>query len=221
MEEYKKLFISLCIEKEIIKFGDFTLKSRIKSPYFFNSGCFSNSRVIREVGQCLAEAIIKSNIPHDMIFSPAYKGIPLLVATCCQLYNSFTIDVPFSFNRKEEKKHGEGGNIVGSPLKGKILLIDDVMTAGTAIGQSVEIINNHQAELTGIMVLLDRQEVIMGDKTTIEMIKEKYNVPVHSLITLKDIINYLENEKSSHENIQTLIKHYQLNQEKIGKIERC
>ncbi|MFT4862333.1 MAG: orotate phosphoribosyltransferase, partial [Pseudohongiellaceae bacterium] len=192
MQQFQVEFLEFVIKNEILKFGEFTLKSGRVSPYFFNAGLFNTGEKIAFLARSYAFAIASSRIDFDVIFGPAYKGIPLAATTAMALASEHAMDKPFCFNRKEAKDHGEGGSIVGAPLTGRALIIDDVITAGTAIREAVEILATNGADLCGIAVAMDRQEKGTAEKSAIQEIEENYKVPVVSIITLKDIINYLE-----------------------------
>ncbi|MCI0505403.1 MAG: orotate phosphoribosyltransferase [Gammaproteobacteria bacterium] len=194
MEKYQKEFLDFAIEIGVLKFGDFTLKSGRKSPYFFNSGLFNSGRCLARLGSFYAQAITRSNMKFDMIYGPAYKGIPLASAMAIALANDYEIDVPYAFNRKEVKDHGEGGIIVGSPLKGKVLIIDDVISAGTSVRESIDIINAQGATPAGVIIALDRQEVGKTDKTAIQEVEKEFGITVVSIVCLGDLINYLEQQ---------------------------
>lgn len=196
MEEYQKKFLDNAFTSQALKFGTFTLKSGRQSPYFFNLGVFSTGKLISTLAVAYAEAIKNSGIEFDILFGPAYKGIPLAAITVSKLAE---IDperygeVGFSYNRKEKKDHGEGGSIVGSSLKNKrILIIDDVITAGTAISEAFTIIEKEQGQVVGCIIALDRQEAITdnGESTT-QVVSKKYNIPVSSIVSLDDIVAYL------------------------------
>lgn len=192
MQEYQKKFIEFCIQNQVIKFGTFTLKSGRISPYFFNAGLFNTGETISQLGKFYAAAIKNFNIKFDILFGPAYKGIPLAVTTAIALAEQYNINKPFCFNRKIAKDHGEGGNLVGAPLQGKTLIIDDVITAGTSINESVTIINNNHAEFCGVCIALDRQEKGQQELSAIQEIEQNYKVKVISIITLKNLISYVE-----------------------------
>jgi orotate phosphoribosyltransferase len=191
MQQFQVEFLEFVIKNDILKFGEFTLKSGRVSPYFFNAGLFNTGEKIAFLARAYGAAIAASELDYDVIFGPAYKGIPLAATTAMALASEHATDKPFCFNRKEAKDHGEGGSIVGAPLTGRALIIDDVITAGTAIREAVEILVANGAELCGIAVAMDRQEKGTGEKSAIQEIEENYNVPVVSIITLQDIINYL------------------------------
>lgn len=192
MQGYQKEFIEFVIDNDILRFGEFTLKSGRKSPYFFNAGLFNTGAKLAFLARCYAAAILDARMDFDVMFGPAYKGIPLAATTSATLAVEHGLDRPYCFNRKEVKDHGEGGLIVGAPLKGRVLLIDDVITAGTAIGEAVEIINGVGASLAGIVVAMDRQEKGKGEHSTIQEISSTYNVPIACIICLQDIIDYLD-----------------------------
>ncbi|MDD2342342.1 MAG: orotate phosphoribosyltransferase [Tolumonas sp.] len=194
MKAYQREFIEFALEKQVLKFGEFTLKSGRKSPYFFNAGLFNSGRDLAKLGRYYAAALVDSAINYDVLFGPAYKGIPIASATAVQLAELHDQDVPWCFNRKEAKDHGEGGNLVGSPLKGRIMLVDDVITAGTAIRESMDLIQANNAELAGVLIALDRQEKGKGELSAIQEVQRDYNAPVIAIITLGDLISYLETQ---------------------------
>lgn len=194
MESYRKTFIDLALAHQVLRFGDFTLKSGRNSPYFFNAGQFNTGESLKILGECYAAAIMQSPISFDILFGPAYKGIPLATATAIALFEQFQRNTPYCFNRKEAKDHGEGGIIVGAPLRGKALIIDDVVTAGTAIRESLQIIQDANATVAGIIVALDRQEKGQGELSAIQEIETTLQVNVTSIITFSHIMEYIENE---------------------------
>lgn len=194
MKAYQREFIEFALEKQVLKFGEFTLKSGRKSPYFFNAGLFNSGRDLAKLGRYYAAALVDSGIFYNVLFGPAYKGIPIASATAVQLAELHDQDVPWCFNRKEAKDHGEGGNLVGSPLKGRIMLVDDVITAGTAIRESMDLIHANGAELAGVLIALDRQEKGKGELSAIQEVQRDYNAPVIAIITLGDLISYLETQ---------------------------
>lgn len=179
------------LEIGALKFGEFTLKSGRISPYFFNAGAFNMGEHLSKLGGFYAQAIIESGLSFDVLFGPAYKGIPLATATAMSLNDGFDKNVPYSFNRKEAKDHGEGGNIVGHALEGDILIIDDVITAGTAIGEAMEIISANGAKAKGVIVAVDRQERGKGDKSAIQEVEENFGIQVLSIVGLSHLIDYL------------------------------
>ena len=189
---HSKEFIQFALEQNILSFGEFTLKSGRISPYFYNAGKFNTGKLLQRLGHYYAEAIVNANIEYDVLFGPAYKGIPLVCAVAMSLANDFNIDVPYCFNRKEVKDHGEGGNIVGAPLQGRVLIIDDVITAGTAFREAKEIIEQHGAVVAGIAIALDRQERGQGKLSAIDEIKKEYQLPVVSIVSLQDLLIYCD-----------------------------
>ena len=193
MLNYQKQFLDFVINKQILRFGDFTLKSGRQSPYFFNAGLFNTGHALAFLGRSYASAIRHADIPYDVLFGPAYKGIPLVAAASVALSEHFAQDVPYCFNRKEAKDHGEGGTIVGAPLAGRVLVIDDVITAGTAIREVMTLIKQAGAEAAGVVVALDREERGQGELSAIGEIRQQYGIPVASIISLGQIIHYLEN----------------------------
>ena len=192
MEAYQSEFIELARQYEVLKFGEFTLKSGRVSPYFFNAGAFSSGRALATLGRCYARCIVDAGIDFDVLLGPAYKGIPLASATAVALADHHGRDVPFAYNRKEAKTHGEGGLLVGAPLKGKVLVIDDVITAGTAVREVITMIADAGAELAGVAIGLNRQERGAGDLSAIQEVEKTHNVPVISIIDMSHIIEYLE-----------------------------
>ena len=192
MEQYQKDFVDFTLETGVLKFGEFTLKSGRVSPYFFNAGLFNTGSHLSELGKFYAQAIEASDLKFDVLFGPAYKGIPLASAASIALNDSFNRNVPYSFNRKEAKDHGEGGSIVGHPLEGDILIIDDVITAGTAIHEAQEIIQSSGATAKGVIVALDRQEKGKGELSAIQEVEKVFRIRVLSIISLTHIIDYLK-----------------------------
>ncbi|CAO95108.1 orotate phosphoribosyltransferase [Erwinia tasmaniensis] len=191
MKAWQRQFIEFAINKQVLKFGEFTLKSGRKSPYFFNAGLFNTGRDLALLGRFYAQALVDSGIDFDLVFGPAYKGIPIATTTVVALADHYDRDVPYCFNRKEAKDHGEGGTLVGSPLQGKIMLVDDVITAGTAIRESMEIIAAHRAKLAGVLISLDRQERGSGAISAIQEVERDYGCKVISIITLNELVAYL------------------------------
>tara|TARA_R110001583_G_scaffold30866_2_gene106164 strand:- start:19525 stop:20166 length:642 start_codon:yes stop_codon:yes gene_type:complete len=192
VKKYQKEFIEFAIEKEVLKFGEFTLKSGRISPYFFNAGLFNTGRDLARLGRFYAAALQDANIEYDLLFGPAYKGIPIATTTAVALANDYDLDLPYCFNRKEAKTHGEGGSLVGSELTGKVMLVDDVITAGTAIRESMDIINAHHAELAGVLIALDRQEKGKAELSAIQEVERDYDAKVISIVQLADVVSYLE-----------------------------
>ncbi len=192
MANLQQQFLELALEREVLRFGEFTLKSGRTSPYFFNAGLFNTGGALARLGRFYAAALTDAGIHFDLLFGPAYKGIPLAAVTAAALYDEHGIDTPYAFNRKEAKTHGEGGSIVGAPLAGKVMVIDDVITAGTAIRESVEIIHAAGAELAGVIVALDRQERGQGELSAIGEVEREFGVPVISIATVADLMTLLE-----------------------------
>ena len=195
---YKKEFIEFIIQTDALTFGDFTLKSGRISPYFFNAGLFNQAKSLSALGQFYASAIMDKKLDFDLLFGPAYKGIPLASVTAVALYEKFGVNIAYSFNRKEVKNHGEGGSIVGADLAGDVLIIDDVITAGTAIGEVMDIMKTQPVTVRGVIVALDRQEKGKNEQSAIKEVAQLYQMPVFSIITLNDIIDYL---KTSNDDI--------------------
>lgn len=191
MKAYQRQFIEFALSKQVLKFGEFTLKSGRISPYFFNAGLFNTGRDLALLGRFYAEALVDSGVEFDLLFGPAYKGIPIATTAAVALAEHHDRDLPYCFNRKEAKDHGEGGSLVGSPLQGRVMLVDDVITAGTAIRESMAIISAHGATLAGVMIALDRQERGRADLSAIQEVERDYQCKVISIITLKELIAYL------------------------------
>ncbi|MBG3012061.1 orotate phosphoribosyltransferase [Proteus faecis] len=199
MKAYQRRFIELALAKNVLKFGEFTLKSGRVSPYFFNAGLFNTGRDLALLGQFYAQTLLDNNVSCDVLFGPAYKGIPIATTTAVALVEHHDIDIPYCFNRKEAKDHGEGGTLVGSPLKGNVVIVDDVITAGTAIRESMEIIKQHDATLSAVLLSLDRQEKGREELSAIQELKRDYQCQVYSIITLDDLINYLSESETLSE----------------------
>jgi orotate phosphoribosyltransferase len=195
MQTYQREFIELALDSDVLRFGEFTLKSGRVSPYFFNAGLFNTGRSLARLGQYYASTIMDSGIKFDTLFGPAYKGIPLASSTAIALSEAHGQNVPFCFNRKEAKAHGEGGTIVGAPLKGKVLIIDDVITAGTAITESMDIINAHGAEAAGVVIALNRQERGKGELSAIQEVERNYNIPVISIVSLEHLVSFITDQE--------------------------
>lgn len=200
MEQYKRDFIEFALSRNVLKFGEFTLKSGRKSPYFFNAGLFNTGADLARLGEFYAAAIQASAVDFDVVFGPAYKGIPIGTSVSVALFNRYGIDKPVCFNRKEVKDHGEGGNLIGSPLQGKILLVDDVITAGTAIRESMDLISANQAELAAVLIALNRKERGKGELSAIQEVERDYQCQVLSIIDLDDLMQFIEQDPrySSH-----------------------
>lgn len=192
MSNYQQAFIEFAMQQKVLRFGEFTLKSGRVSPYFFNAGLFNTGSQLAKLGQFYADAIQSANLNFDMIFGPAYKGIPLAATTAIALAEKHHQDYPYAFNRKEAKDHGEGGSIVGAPLSGRVLVVDDVITAGTAFLEAKDIIEQQGAEVAGVVIAVNRQERGQGERSALQEIEEKYGIPVLSIINLDDIIAHVE-----------------------------
>ncbi|MCG7489617.1 orotate phosphoribosyltransferase [Vibrio sp. Of14-4] len=199
MKAYQREFIEFALEKQVLKFGEFTLKSGRKSPYFFNAGLFNTGRDLARLGRYYAAALADSGIEFDVLFGPAYKGIPIATTTAVALADHHNLDTPYCFNRKEAKDHGEGGNLVGSALEGRIMLVDDVITAGTAIRESMQIIQSNGADLAGVLVAIDRQEKGKGDLSAIQEVERDFGCAVISIVSLGDLVSYLEEQGDATE----------------------
>ena len=196
MHEYQWEFIRFALDRNVLRFGEFTLKSGRISPYFFNAGLFNTGNSLSRLGRYYAQALIHSGPKDvDMIFGPAYKGIPLAAVTAVSLADSFDIDLPYCFNRKEAKDHGEGGSLVGAPLEGRVLIVDDVSTAGTAIREVMQIIKAGGAEPAAVMVALDREERGQGELSAIQEVERDFGIPVVSIVSLTQILAFLEDDE--------------------------
>ena len=191
-QRFQQDFIELALECDVLQFGEFELKSGRISPYFFNAGKFSTGRALARLGRCYAAALQASGVQVDMLFGPAYKGIPLVSTTAIALSEQHGVDLPFAFNRKEAKTHGEGGNIVGAPLAGDVVVIDDVMTAGTAIRESMAILNKSGARGVGVVIGLDRCERGDGERSAVQQVEQDWGLTVASVVSLHDIIAWVE-----------------------------
>ncbi|WP_107913453.1 orotate phosphoribosyltransferase [Luteibacter sp. OK325] len=190
MHDYQREFIELTLARDVLRFGEFTLKSGRISPYFFNMGRIDSGAALARLGRSYAEAATRSAVPFDMLFGPAYKGIALAAATAIALADSQDRDLPWAYNRKEAKAHGEGGMLVGAPLKGRVLIVDDVMTAGTAVRESLELIRAQGAEPAGVLIALDRQERGQGDLSAAQEVAAQFSIPVVAIATLADVLTY-------------------------------
>lgn len=197
MQAFQHEFIEYALGCQVLRFGDFTLKSGRRSPYFFNTGLFDSGARLGRLGRFYAQTIQHQGLSADVIYGPAYKGIPLACATAIALANETGREIPFAFNRKEAKDHGEGGMLVGAPLAGRVLIIDDVITAGTSVRESVDIIRGAGAEPTGVLIALDRQEKGQGELTAVQEVEKAFGLHVYPIITLQHIVAYLE--QAGHE----------------------
>jgi len=204
MLEYQRAFLSFALDTSVLRFGEFKLKSGRLSPYFFNAGLFNTGASLGRLGRYYAEAIVAAGIGFDMLYGPAYKGIPLVAATCIALADQHGRDLPFAFNRKETKDHGEGGNIVGSPLRGRVLILDDVITAGTSVRESVDIIQAHGATPAGVVIALDRRERGNGERSAVDEVRERFGMPVLAIVTLDDLVEYLGEGPAADPHLETV-----------------
>lgn len=192
MQDYQKAFIEFAIEQGVLKFGEFELKSGRISPYFFNAGLFNTGKAMSTLAKSYAAAIVNSGIQMDVLFGPAYKGIPLAATTAMSLSENFDRETPYAFNRKEKKDHGEGGSLVGAPLEGNIVIIDDVITAGTAIREVMTLLAEQpNAKPAGVVIALDRQEKGKGELSAIQEVERDYGIPVVSIVTLEQVMEYV------------------------------
>lgn len=192
MQDYQKAFIEFAIEQGVLKFGEFELKSGRISPYFFNAGLFNTGKAMSTLAKSYAAAIVNSGIQMDVLFGPAYKGIPLAATTAMSLSENFDRETPYAFNRKEKKDHGEGGSLVGAPLEGNIVIIDDVITAGTAIREVMALLAaQDNAKPAGVVIALDRQEKGKGELSAIQEVERDYGIPVVSIVTLEQVMEYV------------------------------
>jgi orotate phosphoribosyltransferase len=209
MQDYQRAFIEFALQRSVLKFGQFTLKSGRTSPYFFNAGLFNTGRDLAKLGQYYAQALVSSGIQFDVLFGPAYKGIPIATTTAVALADKHDIDTPYCFNRKEAKAHGEGGTLVGSPLSGRIMLVDDVITAGTAIRESMQLIEAHNASLAGVLIALDRQEKGTGELSAIQEVERDFNTQVVSIVSLTDLVEYLSEQADMGEHLANIQQYRQ------------
>jgi len=208
MHQYQNDFIEFTLKNNILCFGEFTLKSGRLSPYFYNSGLFNTGELLAKLGHFYAAAISAAHLEFDVLFGPAYKGIPLATAAATRLAEDYGVNKAFCFNRKEAKTHGEGGNIVGAPLNGKVLIIDDVVTAGTAFRESMQLIDAAGAKPAGIVIAVDRQERGQSERSAIQEIEQDFGVPVISIIKLENIIHYLQ-QQGGQEHLLKQMHEYQ------------
>ncbi|MDJ0916117.1 MAG: orotate phosphoribosyltransferase [Woeseiaceae bacterium] len=192
MHAYKNEFIDLALKLGVLRFGEFTLKSGRQSPYFFNAGLFNTGYAAARLGQFYAATIAQSDIEYDLLFGPAYKGIPLAALTAASLAEHHDTNVPYAYNRKEAKSHGEGGSTVGADVTGRVLIVDDVITAGTAVREAYDIISNLGAEVAGLVISLDRQERGQSEKSAVQELESSLGIPVVSIVRLDDLVRRLE-----------------------------
>jgi len=202
MNAYKTEFLELALELGVLRFGEFTLKSGRVSPYFFNAGLFNSGYAAAKLGRCYASAITSLDFEFDMLFGPAYKGIPLVVLAAASLASQHNEDYPFAFNRKEAKDHGEGGSVIGAPLAGRVLILDDVITAGTAVREVLDIVRSAGATPAGVLVALDREEVAPKARVSaVRQLQDELQVPIRSIVTLTDLIDHLEEDKEFEQHL--------------------
>ncbi|MCB1791223.1 MAG: orotate phosphoribosyltransferase [Gammaproteobacteria bacterium] len=204
MQQYQRDFLDFALDLGVLRFGQFTLKSGRISPYFFNAGLFNTGAALARLGRYYAQAIVDSGIHFDVLYGPAYKGIPLAAVTAAALYDQHGIDVPYAFNRKEAKSHGEGGSIVGHALQGDILIIDDVITAGTAIRESMDIIAAEGARPAGVVIALDRQERGKGERSAIQEVEADYGMPVAAIVRLGDLVEFIRQRGDAAEHLANI-----------------
>lgn len=205
MEDYQREFIEFALHHEVLRFGDFTLKSGRQSPYFFNTGLFNSGAALSRLGEFYARAIVASGVEFDLLYGPAYKGIPLGAAIAIAFSQMFDRDVPFCFNRKETKDHGEGGDTLGAPLSGKVLIVDDVISAGTSVGESMNIIQRAGASAAGVMISLDRQERGQADVSAIDEVRQRFGIPVYSILTVVNILEFLDKSHKMDEHVRAIM----------------
>ncbi|SFP94820.1 orotate phosphoribosyltransferase [Geopseudomonas sagittaria] len=201
MQAYQREFIRFAIERGVLRFGEFTLKSGRTSPYFFNAGLFNSGLALARLGRFYAEAVQASGIDFDVLFGPAYKGIPLASATAIALAEQHGRDLPWCFNRKEAKEHGEGGTLVGAPLVGRALIVDDVITAGTAIREVMQIIQAQGAQAAGVLIALNREERGQGELSAIQEVERDFGIPVVSIVSLSQVLDYLAEDQALRQHL--------------------
>jgi len=207
MQDYQRRFLRVAADRGVLRFGEFTLKSGRVSPYFLNAGLFATGEALASLGKCYAQALMASEIRFDMLFGPAYKGVPLVCATAMALARCDGRDVPWSFNRKEAKDHGEGGVVVGAALEGRVLIVDDVITAGTAIRESISLISANGADPAGVLISLDRQERGRGALSAIQEVERDYGIPVVSICRLAELIEFLEEDPAAAANLDAVTRY--------------
>ena len=205
MQAYKKEFLEIALELDVLRFGEFTLKSGRVSPYFFNAGLFNTGYAAAKLGRFYSAVIADSEVEFDMLFGPAYKGIPLVALTAASLAEHRDMDVSYAFNRKEAKAHGEGGTIIGAPLEGRVFIVDDVITAGTAVREACKIIANAGAKVAGLVISLDRQEIGQDSRSAVQELEHSLRIPVFSIVRLEDLIELIEEENEYEEFLEPVM----------------
>ena len=209
MQDYKIEFIKFALSRNVLRFGEFTLKSGRISPYFFNAGLFNTGADLARLGEFYAAAIEDNKLDYDVIFGPAYKGIPIGTTVSVALFNRFGVDKPVCFNRKEAKDHGEGGNLIGSPLQGKVLLVDDVITAGTAIREAMDLIAANQAQLSAVVIALNRKEKGKGELSAIQEVERDYQCKVLSINELDDLMRFIAQDENYRQYLPLMQAYHQ------------
>ena len=204
MQDYQREFIRFAIDHQVLRFGEFTLKSGRISPYFFNAGLFNTGQAMARLGQFYAEAIQNSGVSYDVIFGPAYKGIPIATSMAVALADKFGVDKPFAFNRKEAKGHGEGGILVGAELIGKVLIVDDVITAGTAVREVMTLLDRLDAKPAAVLVAMDRQERGKGKLSAIQEVEQQFAIPVISIVSMSHLVEFLEMDSANEEHLLSM-----------------
>lgn len=216
MSDFRQAFLSFAIEQNVLCFGEFTTKAGRISPYFFNAGLFADGMALKQLGEFYAKALRAAQIEFDVLFGPAYKGIPLAAATVIALAAQGQ-KVPYSFNRKEAKDHGEGGTLVGAPLHGRVLIIDDVISAGTSVRESVELIRSHGATPAGVVIALDRMERGQGTLSAVQEVQAQFGIPVFAIASLADLLAYLRDHPNMEQNLQAVARYREVYGVKISE----
>jgi len=205
LKTYQQEFLQFAIDTGVLRFGSFTLKSGRTSPYFYNVGLFNDGQSLARLGRYYAQTLLDNMSGEYMLFGPAYKGIPLVAASAIALAEHQSVNVAYSFNRKEAKDHGEGGELVGAPLTGRVVIIDDVITAGLSVGQSVDIIRSAGAKPAAVVIALDRQEkIVNGDKSAVAEVEERYGIPVYAIATMNTLIEFLSGKANYADQLQSM-----------------